>query len=216
MMSTMDNDTIKNLMKSSGMGMDLNDSQIEMMKNMFKNPDAIKNCMNSINNNPQNINNQTNNMNSMNNTTNMQNMNTNQEALNTTNTSVNPNPSPGGMDFSKMSELMSKNPDLMKMAMHSMGGMCGNKEGGMPNPGNMDFSQISDMMSKNPELMKMAMSSMGMGGVEGADPNMMMNSMQTILWLMSIPSRIKNFFKSTRGILFSLIIVILFISYYYG
>jgi hypothetical protein len=205
MMSSMDNDTLKNMMKSSGMNMDLSDSQIDMMKGMFKNPDMIKNCMNSAGG--QQMKNNFNTTQSTNTTT-----TNNNEQLNTSNQV----PQQGGMDFSKISEMMSNNPDMMKMAMNSMSGNNGTT-GGMPNPGNMDFSQMSEMLTKNPELMKMAMNSMGMGGAaNGADPNMMMNSMQTILWLMSFPQRIKAFFQSTRGILVTLIIVILIISYFYG
>jgi len=205
MMSNMDNETLKNIMKSS-CGMDLSDSQVEMMRGMMKNPELMKNCMDSTGNMQVNTNNTQTDSNSY---------TTNSQISNTSNNSgINTTQNTGGMDFSKMSEMMSKNPELMKMAMNSMSGN-GNNGGGMPNPSNMDFSQMGDLISKNPELLKMAMNSMGMGN-SGADPNLMMNSMQTILWVMSIPQRIKAFFTSTKGILFSLIIAILIISYFYG
>ena len=203
MMGSMDNESIRNMMKTTGMGMDMSDSQIEMMKGMFKNEEMVKNCMETMSKNNSNTSNQP--------------QETRQEQTITSNTQVNntmPNVNPGGMDFSKMSEMMAKNPDLMKSAMSMMSGNKG--EGGMPNPANMDFSQMSDMLSKNPELMKMAMSGLTGGNGAGVDPNMMMSSMQTILWILSIPQKIKEFFKSTRGILFTLIFVILIVSYYYG
>jgi hypothetical protein len=50
-----------------------------------------------------------------------------------------------------------------------------------------------------------------MGG-KNVDPEIMMKSMENILWIFSIPGRIKRFMLSWRGICF----IILIIAIFYG
>jgi hypothetical protein len=98
---------------------------------------------------------------------------------------------------------------------------------GFPDMNNMDLSSMMKFVQDNPQIMNMMgpqMSQMfggGQGGANGATggPNgmnndMMMKSMQNILWLMTLPSRIKAFFTSTRGLLFIGLFVMLIIAYY--
>ena len=83
----------------------------------------------------------------------------------------------------------------------------------MPNLNNMDFSQMMDFVKKNPELLKMVSPQLSqMMGGKNVDPEIMMKSMENILWIFSLPGRIKRFMLSWRGICF----VILIIAIFYG
>ncbi len=85
-----------------------------------------------------------------------------------------------------------------------------------PNMNNMDINGMLKMIQDNPQLMNMMGPQMAnMFGGNEANSQLMMNSMQNILWLISLPQRIKEFFKSTRGLLFLSIFVILILAYYY-
>ena len=83
----------------------------------------------------------------------------------------------------------------------------------MPNLNNMDFSQMMDFVKKNPELLKMVSPQLSqMMGGKNVDPEIMMKSMENILWIFSLPGRIKRFMLSWRGICF----IILIIAIFYG
>ena len=83
----------------------------------------------------------------------------------------------------------------------------------MPNLGNMDFSQMMEFIKKNPELLKMVSPQLSqMMGGKNVDPELMMKSMENILWIFSIPSRIKKFMLSWRGVC----LIILLIAIFYG
>ena len=82
-------------------------------------------------------------------------------------------------------------------------------------PAGMDFSSMMSFVQQNPELLKNVMGNSNMAGMFGNDNNAMMGSMNTILWLMGFPQRIKNFFNSTQGRLFIAFIIFLIISYFY-
>ena len=83
----------------------------------------------------------------------------------------------------------------------------------MPNLNNMDFSQMMDFVKKNPEFLKMVSPQLSqMMGGKNVDPEIMMKSMENILWIFSLPGRIKRFMLSWRGICF----VILIIAIFYG
>ena len=86
-----------------------------------------------------------------------------------------------------------------------------------PNLNNMDFNSMLKMMQDNPQLMNMMGPQMAsMFGGSGANQQAIMNSMQSIFWLLSLPQKIKSFFSSTRGLLFISIVVILIIAYFYN
>jgi hypothetical protein len=83
----------------------------------------------------------------------------------------------------------------------------------MPNLNNMDISQMMNFVKSNPELLKMFTPQLSkMMGGKNIDPEIMMKSMENILWIFSIPGRIKRFMLSWRGICF----IILIIAIYYG
>lgn len=91
--------------------------------------------------------------------------------------------------------------------------------GGIPDMANIDMSKMMEMIQKNPQMMNMIgsqMNSMFRGGHNGnldIDPNIMMNSMQTIFWIMSVPTRIKNFLLSFRGMLLFVLIIAIITAY---
>ena len=83
----------------------------------------------------------------------------------------------------------------------------------MPNLGNMDFSQMMEFIKKNPELLKMVSPQLSqMMGGKNVDPELMMKSMENILWIFSIPSRIKKFMLSWRGVC----LIVFIIAIFYG
>jgi hypothetical protein len=82
----------------------------------------------------------------------------------------------------------------------------------MPNFAKMDFQQMLDFVKKNPELLKMISPQLSkMMGGKDIDPEIMMKSMEKIMWIFSIPGRIKRFMLSWRGI--CLIVFIIAIIY---
>lgn len=79
----------------------------------------------------------------------------------------------------------------------------------MPNLQNMDFQSMIKFLQDNPEMMKMISPQLAsMFGGKNANPDLVMKALEKLLWIFSIPSRIKRFFTSFRGIC----IVILFIA----
>ena len=81
----------------------------------------------------------------------------------------------------------------------------------MPNFGNMDFQQMMEFIKKNPELLKMVSPQLSqMLGGKNIDPEIMMKSMEKIMWLFSIPGRIKRFMCSWRGVCFIIFIIAIF------
>ena len=81
----------------------------------------------------------------------------------------------------------------------------------MPNLANMDFQQMLDFVKKNPELLKMISPQLSqMMGGKNIDPEIMMKSMEKIMWIFSIPGRIKRFMLSWRGICFIIFIIAIF------
>lgn len=86
-----------------------------------------------------------------------------------------------------------------------------------PNLNNMDMNGMFKMIQDNPQIMNMMGPQMAnMFGGNGGNQQVMMNSMQNILWLISLPQRIKAFITSPRGILFISIVLILIIAYFYN
>ena len=86
-----------------------------------------------------------------------------------------------------------------------------------PNLNSMDVNGMFKMIQDNPQLMNMMGPQMAnMFGANGGNQDVLMNSMQNILWLMSLPQRIKAFLKSSRGIIFISIVLILIIAYFYN
>ena len=81
----------------------------------------------------------------------------------------------------------------------------------MPNLSNMDFQQMIDFIKKNPDLLKMISPQLSqMMGGKNIDPEIMMKSMEKIMWIFSLPGRIKRFMLSWRGICFIIFIVAIF------
>ena len=81
----------------------------------------------------------------------------------------------------------------------------------MPNLANMDFQQMLEFIKKNPELLKMVSPQLSkMMGGKDIDPEIMMKSMEKIMWIFSIPGRIKRFMLSWRGICFIIFIIAIF------
>ena len=83
----------------------------------------------------------------------------------------------------------------------------------MPNLQNMDFSQMMDFIKKNPQLLNLISPQFSkMMGGKNIDPEIMMKSMENILWIFSIPGRIKRFMLSWRGIC----LIVFIIAIFYG
>ena len=81
------------------------------------------------------------------------------------------------------------------------------------NLGNMDFTQMMEFVKKNPELLKMVSPQLSkMMGGKDIDPEIMMKSMENIMWIFSIPGRIKRFMLSWRGIC----LIVFIIAIFYG
>ena len=83
----------------------------------------------------------------------------------------------------------------------------------MPNLENMDFSQMMDFIKKNPQLLNLISPQLSkMMGGKNIDPEIMMKSMEKIMWFFSIPGRIKRFMLSWRGIC----LIVFIIAIFYG
>ena len=83
----------------------------------------------------------------------------------------------------------------------------------MPNINNMDFSQMMDFIKKNPQFLNMVSPQLSqMMGGKNINPEIMMKSMENLLWMFSLPGRIKRFMLSWRGIC----LIILIIAVFYG
>jgi len=81
-------------------------------------------------------------------------------------------------------------------------------------PQGMDFSSMLKFAQQNPDMLKNMMGNSGMFG-GGQDNQKMMQSMETIFWLLGFPQRIKSFFGSTQGKIFIAFVIMLIIAYYY-
>ena len=77
----------------------------------------------------------------------------------------------------------------------------------------MNISQMMEFIQKNPELLKRLAPQLGQmfGGKEGNN-EAMVKAMQNIIWLFSLPSKIKKFFFSLKGLCF----IIFVASVFYG
>ena len=81
----------------------------------------------------------------------------------------------------------------------------------MPNLANMNMQEMMEYLRKNPDLLKMISPQLSkMFGGKDIDPEIMMKSMEKIMWIFSIPGKIKKFFCSWRGICFIVFIVAIF------
>ena len=79
------------------------------------------------------------------------------------------------------------------------------------NLGNMDFTQMMEFIKKNPQILKMVSPQLSkMMGGKDIDPEIMMKSMENIMWIFSIPGRIKRFMLSWRGICLIVFIIVIF------
>lgn len=90
----------------------------------------------------------------------------------------------------------------------------------MPNMsqlGGMDMKSMMDFVQKNPELLKslspQLANMMGSKGMENMD---MGKAIETIVWIMSIPSKIKSFFTSTQGIVITSLVGYIVYNYFWG
>ncbi len=187
MIKNMDNDTIKSMMQMQGMT--LSDEQINMMKGSM-NPEMMNMMKNMKGGMPQPNLNQNQNLNN-----NMSNRGSNIE------NEVSP---------SRSSNSNSGNNSLNNSNMPNM-------NGGFPDMSNM--GDMLKMVQNNPQLMNMMGPQMSkMFGGDGTNPGQnetMMNAMQNVMWVISLPQRIKAFFKSPKGMLFLLFVIVLIVSYFY-
>lgn len=199
MFKNMDNSLIKSMMQMQGINM--SDEQLNMMKNNM-NPQMMKMAANAPSNSIPNF---------RNNTKSKSNSNLNRDSNSTPeNKNTNTNSIPEEQNVNTNTNNNYNNTNNSSSA-------------GFPYPdmGNMDLGKMMEFTQKNPQFLKMMgpqMSQMFGGGENGnpkMDPNLMMNAMQNILWLLNLPSRIKQFFLSTRGKLFILVIIVLIGSYLY-
>ena len=165
-------------------GMNLTDEQINMMK-MSLTPETLKMMQNPNLNIPNyNMNNNNNNINN-----NINNNNINNNEINTSSNNNN-----NGLN---------RNQTMNNPSMPNL-----------PNLGNMDFQQMLDFIKKNPEIMKMISPQLSnmMGGK--GDPDMMIQMIEKMLWIFNIPSRLKKFFTSFRGICFIILFIALIIAFF--
>ncbi len=188
MIKTMDNNALKSMMQMQGMS--ITDEQISMMKNV--DPQMMKTMMNNtggLPNMPMKANTvpnyDTNNKNESNNLTPSSNNNT---------------------DTINSSHSTTQSSSLPQMK-------------GFPDLKNMDFNSMMKFVQDNPQILNMMgpqFSQMfGQNNTGGVNNEVMMNSVQTIFWLISLPQKIKAFFTSTKGILLSCLIIYLLYSYLY-
>ena len=186
MFKNMDNNMLKSIYQMQGMN--ITDEQVNFMKNNL-NPDLMKMAadMNPSFPNPSN------NSSLIKNST-----NSNTNSLNTEHYSSN---------NSNINNISLSNPNQQPMP-----NAFGN--GAFPN---MDMNSMMDFMQKNPNIMNMMGPQMSQmfGGQNGIDPNLMMNSMQTILWILSLPTRIKQFFSTIKGKVLLICLLFLIISYFF-
>jgi hypothetical protein len=196
MFKSMDTATIKSMM--SMQGMNISDDQINMMKNM--NPDMLKVIKNmtrsgtgGFRNMAQNYPNTTNYSN--NNISNSSPSNQNNPYNNFSNNNISNNP-PSNQN---------NPPNNSQMPPF---------KGGFPDLKNMDINSMMKFMQDNPQIMNMMGPQMSQMFGPGANNEMMMKSMQNILWIVSLPSKIKAFFTSTRGMMFIMLVIVLIVSYY--
>jgi len=164
--------------------MNLTDEQINMMK-MSLTPETLKMMQNPNLNIPNyNMNNNNNNINN-----NINNNNINNNEINTSSNNNN-----NGLN---------RNQTMNNPSMPNL-----------PNLGNMDFQQMLDFIKKNPEIMKMISPQLSnmMGGK--GDPDMMIQMIEKMLWIFNIPSRLKKFFTSFRGICFIILFIALIIAFF--
>jgi tetratricopeptide (TPR) repeat protein len=82
----------------------------------------------------------------------------------------------------------------------------------LPNLANMDIKGMMDFLKKNPEMLKMLSPQINAMLGKDANPEIMMQAMEKILWIFEIPGRLKRFFTSWRGIC----VIILFITLIWG
>ena len=86
----------------------------------------------------------------------------------------------------------------------------------LPNLQNMDYQSMLKFLKDNPQMMKMISPQLAkMFGGKEPDPDMVMTALEKIMWICSIPGRIKNFFTSWRGICFTILLIALFIGFIY-
>lgn len=88
----------------------------------------------------------------------------------------------------------------------------------IPDMKNMDINSMLKFVQSNPQILNMMgpqMSQMFGQSQSPGQSDVMMNSMQNILWILSLPQRIKAFFFSSRGMLLIFFFIILIFSYFF-
>jgi len=191
MIKNMDSEALRSMMKMQGMN--LTDDQINLLKNNV-NSDMFKTMAKNSH--------MYENMPRFNSNMNM-NMNA---SLNNTNVSAGVNTNTHSSNEQTMTATANTNMPMPNMA-------------NMPNFAdlkNMDMGSMMKFVQSNPQLLNMMGPQFSkMFGQNGGDPNMMMKSMESVLWLISFPQRIKSFFSSTQGKFFILFVIVLIIAYFY-
>lgn len=80
-------------------------------------------------------------------------------------------------------------------------------------PKNMDMSSMMDFVSKNPDFLKNLSPQLSQmfGGKDGSVPP----QLETVLYLLSLPQKIRDFFRSTQGKIIVGLVICLIISFFY-
>lgn len=83
-------------------------------------------------------------------------------------------------------------------------------------PKNMDMKSMMEFVSKNPDILKMISPEMakmfGGNSKDGSVPP----QLETIMWILGMPHRIKSFFTSPKGLLITGLVVYLIYNYFWG
>ena len=187
----MDNQSIKNMMQAQGMN--ISDEQINMMKN----GEFIKNAHKQMRNNPQMFENYKTQMKNSN-------INTNSNTNSDKSTSINPS-TRNCCDHSHSQETQNNNHNQAPPQFPDMSNF----------PKNMDMSSMMDFISKNPDMLKMIspqLAKMFGNSKNGEIPP----EMQTIMYILGMPQKIKKWFTSPKGLLISGLAGYFIYNYFWG
>lgn len=201
MFASMDNQTIRSMMAAQGMN--LSDDQINLMKNR----DLIKNAKQQMKNNPE-IYEKVKQMKSSGINPSSQ-FNTNYSS--NTNDQSRTSPTTNNTSVSSNSSNTNNNTNMNNVNPGSFPDMS-------TFPKNMDMKSMMDFVSKNPDMLKMISPQMAQmfGGNNGGDNKQMQSMMETIIWLFSLPQRIKKFCTSPTGLLIIGLFLYLIYNYFWG
>lgn len=202
MFSSMDTNTIKTMMKAQGM--DISEEQINLMRNK----DLIKTAHKQMKENPDLVNERLKYM--------KPNLNA-QANINTNNSGLNANINANYRNEETISNIKSNNDisasNNASMNQNNNSNPFANMANmpGLGNMGNMDMKSMMDFVSKNPDILKTFFGNNKDGKGNGMPPQF-----ETIMWLLSLPHKIKSFCTSPKGLLIIGLFIYLIYSYFWG